>query len=289
MQRFPLHIYKRKRGAPREAPKNKRYENPFPPHMSDGFSMDDIVLLVGNSGSFMTKIDGGMFHMRSPRGALDTGKLLGRSPGDTVKIGSVEFTLLRPDILDHLENLDRGAQIILPKDSSRMVLELGLSPGSRVVEGGAGSGALSMAILNAISPDGELVTYDIRKDHLERTAGNVERAGLSGIWKGVVGDVCIDVRERGVDAFVVDIPNPELAVDAAASSLRAGGRFCSYVPTFNQMERAAGALRRKGFRNVGGFELLERGFSIKEGATRPVTEILAHTGFIVRARWMGSP
>ena len=42
--------------------------------------------------------------------------------------------------------LRRKAQIITPKDASRIAYELGIGPGDRVLESGIGSGAATMAL-----------------------------------------------------------------------------------------------------------------------------------------------
>ncbi len=249
----------------------------------------DKVLMRGPKGEQLVCIDGNMFKLSSPTGALNTERLVGMQPGDILKVGSVHFRLYRPDVLDSIINLERGPQMIIPKDSSRIIMEIGLSDGSKVVEGGAGSGALSIALLNSVAPNGWVHTYDIRNDHLEKAKSNIELAGLTSKWTGKLGDIGEDIQERDLDAFVIDVPEPEKAVFTASLSLRPGGRFCSYVPTTNQMERVVISLREGGFEQVKALEIIERGYSVKEGATRPVTEILSHTGFLVFARWPGSP
>jgi tRNA (adenine57-N1/adenine58-N1)-methyltransferase len=230
-------------------------------------------------------IDGGMAKIRDPKGAIDTRKIIGMIPGEKINIGSLSYIVLRPDTMDHLSNLERGPQMIIPKDSARIISGLGISNGSVVVEGGAGSGALTIALLSNVAPDGRVVTYDIRSDHLEKAGRNVARTPFSGEWRPKEGSIYDDIEEREVDAFVVDVPEPERTVGTASSCLRTGGRFCAYVPTFNQMERAVIALRKEGFENISSMEIIERGFSVKEGATRPVTEMLSHTGLLVFARW----
>lgn len=256
--------------------------------MDRAFDLGDTVLLRGEGKEFLVTIDGNMLKMTDPRGAVDTKNLIGHAPGDYITIGSRSYQLLRPDTMDHLSNLRRGAQMVIPKDSAAIVSGLGLSPGTTVVEGGAGSGALTIALLNAVGPQGKVVTYDIRKDHLERAGSNVSRTSLSAKWIPKEGSVYEKVAEKQADAFVVDVPEPERVVNTASSSLKVGGRFCAYVPTVNQMERAVLALREGGFSEVRAVEIIQRAYSVKKGATRPVTEMLSHTGFLVFARWLGS-
>ena len=256
--------------------------------MKGSFKEGDLVLLKGEKKDHLIHIDGSMFKLTEPRGAFDTKRLIGMREGDELEVGKISFKVLRPDLLDSILNLRRGAQMILPKDSSRIVMELGLGNGSTVVEGGVGSGALTIALLNSVMPEGRVISYDVRQDHLDNANFNVSNSGMGDGWEGKKGSIYDEIMESNIDGFVVDVPEPERSVGTAMRSLRAGGRFCSYVPTVNQMERVFIELRKKGFRDIRGFELIERGYSVKEGATRPQTEILNHTGFLVFARWVGS-
>ncbi|MBN1389650.1 MAG: tRNA (adenine-N1)-methyltransferase [Candidatus Thermoplasmatota archaeon] len=257
--------------------------------MDDVFCEGDHALLLTEGRSLIVKLDGSMARMKGLRGGVQTSRMIGMSPGDRVTIGNLEFLLLRPDIRDHIENLERGPQIIVPKDASEIVWGLALSNRSKVLEGGAGCGGLTLFLLNAVNPDGMVHSYDVREDHLKITASNVERAGLSALWRGKIGDVTGDLDEYDMDAVVLDVPEPERAVGTVARTLRTGGRFCAYIPTTNQLERVVLALRKAGFAEVEPLEIIRRPYSVKEGATRPVTEIMSHTGFLVFARFVGSP
>ncbi|MGA1866615.1 MAG: tRNA (adenine-N1)-methyltransferase [Thermoplasmatota archaeon] len=253
------------------------------------FKKGEMALLLGAERSFMVRIDGSMARLKGARGGVLTSRLIDMKAGERIAIGDLEFLLLRPDIRDHIENIERGPQIIIPKDASEIVWGLALSNGSRVLEGGAGSGGLTLFLLNSVSPGGTVYSYDTREEHLKMTASNVEKAGLLGQWEGRIGDVTEHVDQHDLDAAVLDIPEPEHALTVLAGSLKVGGRFCAYVPTTNQLERVTISLIAKGFGSVEPFELIRRPYSVKEGATRPVTEMLSHTGFLVFARWMGSP
>lgn len=256
--------------------------------MSDRFEEGDIVLLHSQGKGFLVRIDGELVKLKGRRGAVSTKRLVGLEPGSKLELGSGSFVLLRPDIRDIQENLDRGPQIIIPKDSSMIVLGLGLSSGMKVLEGGAGSGALTTILLNAVSPGGKVITYDIKEDHIEKAKRNVEKTPFLDSWEPKLGDVSDELLERDMDAVVIDVPSPEHAVEGLSKVLRPGGRLCSYVPTTNQMERAYKALTETGFTDLEAIEIIQRPYSVKEGAVRPVHEILAHTGFLVFARWMGS-
>ena len=62
-------------------------------------------------------------------------------------IGGWQFAVMRPRMADYVLSMPRGAQIMYPKDIAQ-VIELGdIRSGARVLESGAGSGAMSLHLL----------------------------------------------------------------------------------------------------------------------------------------------
>ena len=73
-------------------------------------------------------------------------------------------------------------EILLPKDAATIVTLGDISPGARVIEAGAGSGALSIAILERIGPAGSLTSYERRTEFAENAKSNVDgKVGVDGI------------------------------------------------------------------------------------------------------------
>lgn len=219
-------------------------------------------------------------------GLVDTSGLVGQVDGARVAVGSASFTALTPTVLDRVAAIERRAQIVVPRDAALIALHADVKAGDLVVEGGAGSGALSIVLLNLLRPGGRLVTYELREDHAELARANVERAGLSGGHEIRLGDVATALEEADVDAAVLDVPEPWRAVPACRDALRPGGRFVSYSPTVGQVERTHAALGEAGLVEVRTFETLERELVVGKGGTRPSFEMLGHTGYTTVARKM---
>lgn len=217
-------------------------------------------------------------------GVVDSASFVGRNWGDAVTLGLREYVLTRPVLADHLRRAERKAQIILPKDAARILLETGLGAGDRVVEAGVGSGALTVVLAHAVAPNGRVHAYDLREDHLAVGRRNLEAAGLAHVVELKVGDVRQGVGERDVDAFVLDVPDPEAAIDAAQNALRPGGVLAVYVPLVGQLEKAVAAARAHGFLDVRALELLERAWVVHDRGSRPDFDMLGHTGFLLFAR-----
>lgn len=220
-------------------------------------------------------------------GVINLGKLLKMEYGERVTFAGTEVVALQGTTLDHLETMERKAQIVLPKDAAYIILHCNIRSRSVVVEGGSGSGALTVAMASAVMPDGKVITYDIRPEHQEVARRNVEAAGLANVVQFRIGDVGEEIEEREVDAVVLDIPEPWTAFENAALALRVGGHVACYMPTTNQLEKAVNELRRLNFAEVEAVELIERSMVVTEGGVRPSFDMLGHTGYICIARWVG--
>ncbi len=200
-----------------------------------------------------------------------------------MKIGLEEYIVVRSNLYDYMLTIERKAQTIGIKDASYIIAKCGIKNGSVVVEGGAGSGSLTTALLYFTHPNGHVYTYEIRRDFAEIAERNVSRLPFKN-WTLKIGDVTKDVSERNVDAFIVDIPEPWNAVDMAIKALKTGGSFCSFVPTYNQMEKVYKKLKNSGFIDLEAVEIIMRRMHVGELGTRPENIEVGHTGFLVFGR-----
>jgi len=216
----------------------------------------------------------GVVRADSVRGAL----------GRRWSVGGRSFLVLNPSMRDTVGALRRQAQIIGPKDSASLVWNCDLKAGDLVVEVGAGSGALTLVLAQAVGPDGHVVTYDLRPDFLEVSRANVSDAGLARQVEFKLGDARRGIAETGADAFVVDIPDPWAAVGAAAKALRPCGHFASYSPNVEQVNRTVATLRAGMFVEVRTVEIIEREIEASESGTHPSFAPLGHTGYLTFAR-----
>src|SRR3954463_5430980 len=150
---------------------------------------------------------GGEFHTHRGIIALDT--VIGLPEGSVVKSTSGDqFLVLRPLLVDYVMSMPRGAQVVYPKDAAQIVHEGDIFPGARVLEAGAGSGALTCSLLRAVGPEGTVTSYDVREDHLEHAERNVERflGEHPANWTVHLGDVA---GAHGVyDRVVLDMLSP---------------------------------------------------------------------------------
>ncbi len=121
----------------------------------------------------LTLQEGGQYHTH--RGGLAHDDLIGRPEGSVVvsPVGT-PYLALRPLLADYVLSMPRGAQVIYPKDAAQILMWGDVFPGARVLEAGAGSGALTCSLLQAVGPAGAVISYEIRDDHLQHARRNVE-------------------------------------------------------------------------------------------------------------------
>ena len=253
---------------------------------------DRLLLLELETGHrFLVHADGKGARKERGLGVFDPGRLVGNAYGSLAKIGAKTLAVLRPTPADLAATIQRKAQIILPKDASRIAFELGLGPGDRVLESGIGSGAATIALLALVRPGGEVVAQELREEFADWARDNVVRAGLADGLTVVLGDLTQGLAPDAKGPFqacLLDQPEPWLAIPHVMPALDAGARLACYCPQVSQVEETVRTLRRLGFANVRALELIERAWEVKERGSRPSFDGLGHTGFLVFARWLGS-
>jgi tRNA (adenine57-N1/adenine58-N1)-methyltransferase len=216
-------------------------------------------------------------------------ELIGKADGSVVTLsGGKRMLALRPTLADYVLKMPRGAQVLYPKDLAMITLWADIYPGARVFESGTGSGALTLALLRAVGGQGAVVSYETREDFARTARTNIER------YLGPVSNLTLRQRDayQGIDPadgpfdrVILDLPEPWRVVPHAASVLRSGGIYLSYVPTVPQVMQTVEALERaRVFGLIQTFETLLRTWNIQGRSVRPDHRMVAHTGFITVAR-----
>ncbi|HMA46636.1 MAG TPA: tRNA (adenine-N1)-methyltransferase [Frankiaceae bacterium] len=225
--------------------------------------------------------------LHTHKGALAHDDLIGRPEGVVVtSTGGTRYLAFRPLLVDVVLSMPRGATVVYPKDAAQIVAYADVFPGARVLEAGAGSGALSCSLLRAVGPTGRVSSYERRPDFAEIARRNVEAffGGPHPAFSLTVGDLA-DATEHGVDRVVLDMLAPWEVLDVVGAALLPGGVVCAYVATTTQLSRVVEALRGHGaFTEPAAWETLLRGWHVEGLAVRPDHRMVGHTGFLVTAR-----
>jgi tRNA (adenine57-N1/adenine58-N1)-methyltransferase catalytic subunit len=230
--------------------------------------------------------DGGQFH--TTKGAVRHDDLIARPEGVVVtSAGGTPFLAMRPLLNEFTVTMPRGAAVVYPKDAARILIEADIFPGARVVEAGAGSGALACYLLRAIGEHGRLTSFERREDFAAVARRNVENffSGPHPSWQLRVGDLADGLAEEPVDRAVLDMLAPWECVAPLAEVLEPGGVLAAYVATTTQLGRTVETLRAHGgFTEPEATESLVRAWHAEGLAVRPRHDMVGHTGFLIISR-----
>ena len=256
--------------------------------MNRPFAYGDKVLLLDTKQRryLVNLVEGGEFHTHN--GLLPHAELVGQLEGYVARsTRGAMYTALRPTLEDFVVEMPRGAQVIYPKDLAPICMLADIGPGVKVLESGVGSGALSMTMLRW---GAEIVGYELREDFANRARANVRSfLGEAALEKYRVElrDCYQGIDERDVDRVVLDLPEPWQVVPHAMEALRPGGILVAYCPSIIQVSQLREALATKQWNGTRSLEVLHRGWYVEGAAVRPDHRMVAHTGFLTVARFLG--
>ena len=245
---------------------------------------DYVLLCLDSRRTYMLKVEAGKtFHTH--KGYVKLDELIGKEFGVAFQSSlGIEFTALKPTLEDYIMKSSRKTQITYPKDIALIVMFSGIGPGSRVVESGTGTGALTTALAHYVKPDGRVYTYEYREEFQKNAEKNLKRTNLLEFVELKSGDVTAGIEERDVDAVVLDLAVPWLVVPHAYEALKPSGTIVSFSPTIDQVVKTVEALRENNFVFIETIECLMRAMQVERGKTRPHTMMTGHTGYITHAR-----
>ena len=187
--------------------------------------------------------EGNKFH--SHQGIVEHDDIVGMDEGSVITstMGG-QFLMFRHLMVDHVLSMPRGAQVIYPKDAAQILIEGDIFRGAKVLEAGAGSGALSMALLRAVGPEGHVYSYELREDHIGYAIDNVKEyfGEQPQWWSPRLGDfqeLTPEDTDGPVDRIVLDMLEPWEMLTTVKNMLVPGGVFITYVARASDTARTS--------------------------------------------------
>ncbi|MFN8522694.1 MAG: tRNA (adenine-N1)-methyltransferase [Chloroflexota bacterium] len=221
------------------------------------------------------------------RGYIDHDELIGLSEGSIVRTSKgTAYVAVRPRLMEYVLEMPRGTAIVYPKDYAAILVWGDIFPGARVVESGLGSAALTMALLRAVGPTGQITVYESRPEHIPQAAANLRFfAGSPDNLTIKEADIYEGIAERDLDRVVLDLSEPWQVVPHAREALRLGGIIACYSPSIIQVQQTVAALEAGGgFGQIETIETLFRSWHVEGDAVRPDHQMVGHTAFLTFAR-----
>ncbi len=231
-------------------------------------------------------IESPQFHTHA--GIVELSKIVGHRFGESVLTSLGErITILRPVTLDYIMKSERRTQIVYPKDFSYIAARSGIRNGSKVIECGTGSGALTTYFASLVATEGLVHTFEAREDFYSIAKKNVSKSGLSQFVKFEntnLLDPSVVLRSNSYDLAVLDTGDPWLLLKIAHNALRGSGFVFCICPTTNQLETVVETMKDGLFCDVESVEIMLRQIEARAGKTRPSMRMIGHTCYIASGR-----
>jgi len=245
----------------------------------------DLVQLVGlRHKSFIFTLEGGK-ELHTHRGVVHHDDLIGKTWGSQVfSHNGSPFFLLQPSMPDILKNTKRATQIMYPKEIGYILLNMGIVPGTKVIEAGTGSGSFTTALAYYVGKTGKVFSYEVKSDTQEIAKMSLEKLGIADRVDFKVRNIELGFDEKNADAVFLDVPNAYDYLQVVKRSLKPGGFFGCILPTVNQVIKLLTALRQNEFAFIDVCDISQKYYKAEPLRFRPVDRMIAHTGFLIFAR-----
>ncbi len=237
-----------------------------------------LVLIIHKDRKYLKRISAGQgFHGKG--GALNYSDIIGREYG--IRLG--EYDIYEPTIEDMIMHaFKRETQVVYPKDSFYIAFKINAKSGSRILEVGTGSAALTYVLAHTVGPRGKVVTFEVEERHYKNARKNIEKYGE---WSNVElrNEDVKNYFEAGFDAAFIDVREPWTCLDKVRSLVKESASMGMIVPTANQVSELLKALEN-GFGHIEVMEIMHRKYKTVAERVRPQDRMIAHTGYLVFAR-----
>jgi tRNA (adenine57-N1/adenine58-N1)-methyltransferase len=179
---------------------------------------------------------------------------------------------------------ERNTQIVYPKDLGYIAIRSGIQNGSKILEIGTGSGALTTFLASIVKPNGHVYTYDINPEFMKIAKKNLVKSKMDEYVTMTEYDIRNGISLQEFDAAIIDLGDPWTVVEHVYKVLKGSGSFLAICPTMNQAEKTAISLKNNYFTDIECVEILIRNIEAREGMTRPSMRMIGHTTYLIFAR-----
>lgn len=185
--------------------------------------------------------------------------------------------------LDIERQFKRGPQVITRKDAGAIIASVGLQPNWRCLDLGGGSGFLALFLANLV-PSGNVITYEIKKEHADIIKSNIEKSGFKNVK--LINKPAEKFTGSGFDLVTMDVKGAEKLIARAHKALKKGGFLAVYSPHIEQQIATMKEMEKTKLSHVKIIETIQREWTSVHGFTHPRPSQVVHTGFVAIGRKM---
>jgi len=249
-----------------------------------------LILLISHKGKrYLRKLEkGGEVHTHDGKLLMDEVAEVGFGQYVKTHLGR-PYLVLKPTLHDLIKGVKRQTQIMYPKEIGYLMMKLGIGPGSTIIESGTGSGGLTTALAWFVGDTGKVITYERRADFFKLAGKNLERVGLADRVEQVNQNIEDGFLHSGADALFLDVRTPWEYLSSIPDAVIPGAMCGFLLPTVNQVSDLLRGLEDGPFADLEVLEILVRRWKPVADRLRPEDRMVAHTGFLVFARYMEPP
>jgi tRNA (adenine57-N1/adenine58-N1)-methyltransferase len=237
-----------------------------------------LALIVYKDRKYLKKIEPDKgFHGKG--GILPFSSIIGMPYG--IQYG--DYQVFQPTIEDLvMYGIRRETQIIFPKDAAFICLKLNVTAGSRMIEVGTGSGAMTLYFSRAVGPSGCVVSIEKEERHHKNAKKNIEKFSE---WENMtlLNQDVSEYEDEPFDAAFIDVREPWLHIEKMHSLLDPGRVLGTILPTANQVSDMLRAMQTC-FGDIEILEILFRKYKTVVERLRPEDRMVGHTGYLIFGR-----
>lgn len=253
---------------------------------SQNVMIDDIIVLVSPKNKRYVKKIIPHLEIHTADGIFRAEELCTARYGTIIySTKGIPYLLQKASLYDILLSLKRKTQIIYPKDIAYICLRLGIGRDTTVIEAGSGSGGLTTAFSYLTSGKGHVYTYEMREEFYELTKKNLAWANVGENVTQYHRDIQDGFEQSNVDALFLDVREPWLYLEHVLTALRPSGLCAFLLPTTNQVSTLLTYMERFPFTEIEVEEVLIRKWKAIPDRLRPFDRMIAHTSFLLFARY----
>jgi tRNA (adenine57-N1/adenine58-N1)-methyltransferase len=148
---------------------------------------------------------------------------------------------------------------------------------------------LTTALAWFVGDSGKVITYERREEFYKLAGKNLARVGLDHRVEQVNQDITDGIHHTGADALFLDVRTPWDYLHHIPGAVVPGAMCGFLLPTTNQVCDLLRGLEAGPFSDLEVMEILVRHYKVTPDRLRPEDRMVAHTGFLVFARYMEPP